>query len=172
MNIPCLITCIRIIGTVLLLFTSPFTAAFYIIYTISGISDVLDGFVARKMNQTSEFGAKLDSVADMLFYAVMIFKIFPVLWSKLHIGIWYTAIGIALVRVSAYIVAAVKYKCFASLHTYLNKLTGFTVFTIPYTVHTRMFSAFCIVTCVIAALATVEELVIHIRNKEYVRNKS
>lgn len=167
MNIPCLITYARIVGTILMLFSTPFTGVFYAIYTLSGISDVLDGYVARKTNQTSEFGAKLDSIADILFYAVMIFKIFPVLFSKLPIGYWIFIAVVVIVRVISYIVAAVKYKCFASLHTYMNKLTGFAVFTIPYTVNLKVFLGFCAATCIIAAWATLEELIIHIKSKEY-----
>ncbi|MBT7167970.1 MAG: CDP-alcohol phosphatidyltransferase family protein, partial [Porticoccaceae bacterium] len=46
---------------------------------ISLISDALDGYLARKLNQTSEFGAKLDSWGDALTYAVMILGLYG-LW--------------------------------------------------------------------------------------------
>ena len=49
--------------------------------TISGLTDALDGWLARKLRCESAFGAKLDSVADLLFYAVMIFRILPILVS-------------------------------------------------------------------------------------------
>ena len=167
MNIPCLITCVRIVGTILMLFSTPFTGVFYAIYTLSGISDVLDGYIARKTNQTSEFGAKLDSIADILFYAVMVFKIFPMLLSKLPFGFWCAVVGVLVVRIFAYIVAAFKFKCFASLHTYLNKLTGLASFTLPYAAPTKMLFGFCAVTWIIAVFAWGEELLIHIKSKEY-----
>ena len=167
MNIACFITYIRIVGTFIMLFATPFSGAFYTIYTISGISDVLDGYVARKTNQVSEFGAKLDSMADIFFYAVMVFKIFPALLSKLPFGFWCAVVAVVVVRICAYIVAAAKFKCFASLHTYMNKLTGFASFTLPYVAPFKVLFAFCVVTCVISAVAWCEELIIHIKSKKY-----
>lgn len=40
------------------------------IFCVAGITDWLDGFLARKLNQTSRFGAFLDPVADKLIVAV------------------------------------------------------------------------------------------------------
>jgi len=40
-----------------------------VIFTIAGITDALDGYVARKYNQQSPFGAFLDPVADKLIVA-------------------------------------------------------------------------------------------------------
>lgn len=118
------ITLLRIIGTFSLLFTESFSNMFFIIYTICGITDVLDGFVARVTNTSSEFGAKLDSAADLFFYAVMIVKVFPVLWDKLPRWLWLIALTAVAVRLASYLLAAIKYKRFASLHTYMNKFTG------------------------------------------------
>ena len=73
------ITLLRISGTAVLLFLRPFSPAFFVVYTLTGVTDVLDGFVARKTGTASDFGAKLDSAADLLFYGVMLLKIFPVL---------------------------------------------------------------------------------------------
>ena len=53
---------------------------FFAIYALTGLTDVLDGWIARKMGSASQFGAKLDSVADLIFYAVMLIMIFPILW--------------------------------------------------------------------------------------------
>jgi CDP-diacylglycerol--glycerol-3-phosphate 3-phosphatidyltransferase/cardiolipin synthase len=40
-----------------------------VIFTIAAITDLLDGYLARKLNQTSAFGAFLDPVADKLMVA-------------------------------------------------------------------------------------------------------
>ena len=41
----------------------PLSTLFLTIYVLTGISDVLDGAIARKYTTTSELGAKLDSIA-------------------------------------------------------------------------------------------------------------
>ena len=69
--LPNFVTGLRMVGTFLLLFTKAFSPAFYAIYSICGISDVLDGFLARRTGATSEFGARLDSVADLLFLSLI-----------------------------------------------------------------------------------------------------
>lgn len=162
------ITSLRIVGTVCMLFTVPFSKGFYVLYTFSGITDVLDGAVARLTGMASSFGAKLDSIADLLFYTVMMIKILPYLWANLPIWIWYFVAAILIARIITYTVAAKKYGQFASLHTYGNKLTGVAVFAIPYfIVVDNIALGGCICVCVIAALAAMEELVMHINNENY-----
>ena len=132
LTLPNLLTALRIAGAVCMIFMPPLTQAFFIIYTLCGVSDVLDGTIARARHSESDFGARLDSIADLLFYAVMLLRIFPVLWERLPRVIWLLVAIVLLMRAASYITAAVKYRRFASLHTLLNKLTGFGVFMIPY----------------------------------------
>lgn len=165
--IPNIITSMRIVGTAALLFCEPLSPVFYIIYTLCGLSDVLDGFIARMTNTTSEFGTKLDSVADMLYYAVMIFKIFPILIEVLPVYVWLTIAAAVLIRITSYITAAIKYRRFASLHTYLNKLTGAAVFSVPYYIKLSFSATLCLAVAFIAVLASLEELIIHIARREY-----
>ena len=49
---------------------------FLIVLAISLLSDVFDGYLARKLNQTSELGAKLDSWGDVLTYGCMILGLY------------------------------------------------------------------------------------------------
>ena len=168
--LPNLISSMRIVGTLCLLFTKPLDPAFFLIYIICGASDVLDGWLARKMSATSELGARIDSVADILFYAVMLVKFFPILWECLPVTIWYLVGVILLVRLFSYAVAAGKYKRFASLHTYMNKLTGAAVFTIPFMIKLPFGKAFCWIVCGIAVLASMEELLLHIFSDKYDAN--
>lgn len=169
-NIPNLITALRIIGTICLFFVDPFSSTFFIIYSISGATDVLDGFVARLTKSTSEFGAKLDSAADLLFYGVMLIRVFPKLLKVVPGPIWVVVCIIVGIRLSAYVTALIKYRCFASLHTYLNKLTGFAVFCAPYVYLTEYMLVYCIVVCVIAFTSTVEELCTHLTRDTYRSN--
>ncbi len=168
--IPNIITSLRIVGGTLLIFTEPLTLAFFIIYTLSGISDALDGWIARKLGAMSRLGSVLDSIADLLFYTVMLFKIAPLLFEKLPSGVWIAVASVLLVRIATYILAAFKYHRFASLHTYLNKLTGVAMFTVPYFIKLPVGKVVCIIVCSIAAAAAVEELLIHIKSKRYDEN--
>lgn len=79
LNIPNILTWLRI------LLIPVFVAAFYLsddtlsphhknvistaVFAIAAITDWLDGFLARKLNQSSAFGAFLDPVADKLMVA-------------------------------------------------------------------------------------------------------
>lgn len=165
--LPNSITCLRILGALALLFIEPLTAVFYWVYTFAGLSDALDGWLARRTHTTSELGKKLDSVADLLFYSVMLVRLLPVLLQRLPLEIWILIGVILLVRICAYITAAIKYHRFASLHTYLNKITGGAVFLVPYILLLPIDVFLCGVVCVIGLAASIEELLIHLRSRDY-----
>ncbi len=90
------ITAGRITGAVALLWIQPLSALFFAVYLLCCASDVLDGFIARKTNTASKFGATLDSIADFVFITVMLVIFIPLLemepWMLWWIGM------IALVR--------------------------------------------------------------------------
>src|SRR5881628_2773858 len=74
-TVPNILTWIRIaaIPLIVLLFYSPFhwaDPAAGLLFAAAGITDSLDGYLARRLNQTSRLGAFLDPVADKLIVAV------------------------------------------------------------------------------------------------------
>ncbi|MFK8029026.1 MAG: CDP-diacylglycerol--glycerol-3-phosphate 3-phosphatidyltransferase [Gammaproteobacteria bacterium] len=74
MNAPILLTWLRIalIPMFVLVFFLPFDwarPASSLIFVLAGLTDILDGYLARRLNQTSRFGAFLDPVADKLMVA-------------------------------------------------------------------------------------------------------
>ena len=75
-HLPNLITLSRLVSALLLMPIRAFSQAFFIVYTYCGVSDVLDGALARRLHCNDEFGARLDSIADIVFYAVTAFKIY------------------------------------------------------------------------------------------------
>lgn len=161
------VTSVRIIASLLLLFLPLRSTRFIAVYTFTGLTDILDGWLARKTGTTSDFGARLDSVADLLFYGIVLFRLIPVLWQLLPVEIWYVVAGVLLVRLAAYVTAAVKYHQFASLHTWLNKLTGAAIFLLPYVLVASTGIAYSWTICILAFAASLEELLIHIICKEY-----
>ena len=161
------ITLLRIAGAIGLIFTEQLSPIFFVVYTVAGLSDALDGWIARSTNTQSKAGAVLDSVADLLFYAVMVLKLFPTFWNLLPRTIWFGVLFVLLLRVFSYAVAAVKFHRFASLHTYMNKVTGLLVFLIPYLILLPVGTAYCWFACGIGILASFEELFIHLFRREY-----
>ncbi len=164
---PNIITLVRIAGTIALVFIAPFTLVFYIIWTVCGVSDVLDGTVARILRKESKLGARLDSIADIMFYLLMLFKILPTLIEKLPQWIWIIVAAIAATRIGAYLTAIIKFRRFSSLHSYLNKISAFLLFLVPYFISRQWFWIYCVVLCGIGLTSSVEELLIHILSKEY-----
>ncbi len=165
-QIPNLITSFRILGTLLMLGCETLSPAFLIIYGLCGFSDVLDGILARKLKAMSEFGAKLDSVADLMFYTVMVIKVWPLLVKYMPVGAWYLLWSVVALRLIMYIGYGLKYHKISSLHTYLNKLTGLFTFLIPYVIQSAAFSWYSFLGCSVAVISAVEELIIHICKKD------
>ena len=50
--------------------------AFLVVLAVSLLSDVFDGYLARKLNQITDLGAKLDSWGDVLTYGAMILGLY------------------------------------------------------------------------------------------------
>ena len=127
-----LITSIRIIGALSLIFFEPLSIPFFIIYGVCGLSDAFDGFVARKLGISSSIGAALDSISDLLFYGVMAAKIFPVLVDNLTIFQWVIIIVPTALHFIAYIICAIKFNKFSAIHTYGDKILGLFVYAFPF----------------------------------------
>ena len=131
-HIPNILSALRFLGAICLLFCSPASAAFWVVYGLCGISDMMDGYLARKLHADSKAGAVLDSVADICFVACCAIKLIPVLQIPAWLWIWAGVIVlIKLVnQVSALVVC--KHLCFP--HTLANKLTGLLLFlSVPLT---------------------------------------
>jgi len=74
-NIPNALTLLRALGIPLFLYlflVADQPIASFVVITIGGITDYLDGKVARALNQTSEFGAKFDPTVDRLYIGAII----------------------------------------------------------------------------------------------------
>lgn len=159
------ITSLRIVLSLFLPFFPLGSMGFFATYTFTGLTDALDGWLARKTGTASEFGARLDSIADLLFYGILLLRLFPVFWQTLPMAIWFFVAAIVLIRLAAYTAAVVRYHQFASLHTWLNKLTGVCVFLLPYVFSVSTGIAYCWAVCALALAAALEELTIHLRQK-------
>lgn len=159
-----IVTCCRIIGSVLLFFFPVFSLEFYIIYIISGFSDMIDGTIARKTNTTSEIGAKIDTLADLIFLTVSLIKILPTIHIPQWLWIW--IIAITIIKIGNIILGFILTKQFISLHTILNKITGLLLFLLPLTLSFIELKYSVIVICSIALIAAVQEGIYIVRKFE------
>ena len=149
------ISIFRIAASIVLLFCPVFSPAFYACYIMAGLSDMLDGFVARKTNTASRFGAKLDTIADYVFVIVCLIKLLPVI----RIPIWmYVWIGIiTLIKVVNIASGFAVQKTFISVHSAMNKVTGVLLFLLPLTIPVLPLKYSAIVVCAIATFAAIQE---------------
>ena len=150
-----ILTGCRILGSILLLFFPAFSVAFYIIYLFCGFSDMIDGTIARKTNSTSKFGSQLDTIADLIFVVVSLFKLLP----AIHIPgwLWIWGVMIAVIKVSNIVWGFVTKKQFISLHTIMNKVTGLLLFLWPLTIPFADLKYIAIAVCFIATLSAIQE---------------
>lgn len=116
------ITYCRIIISMLMFLFSVFSPEFYVCYLLAGISDMIDGTIARKLGTSSKFGEKLDTVADFVFAAAALFKLLPVMEISMVIWIW-TGL-IAVIKLINIISGFVVQKRFVTVHSLANKITG------------------------------------------------
>ena len=123
------ITVSRMLLSLWLLGISPRSRLFGALYLLCGLTDVLDGYAARKLHTESEKGAMLDSAADLVFAVVYAVKILPLLNLPLWIWIW-TAI-IAVTKIAGILIASKKAQKLLIEHSFGNRLTGLLLFFLP-----------------------------------------
>lgn len=138
-----------------MLFVPTFSAWFYGMYIAAGISDMLDGFVARRTKTTSEFGAKLDSIADVIFVAICLIKVLPCI--QISIWLWVWIIVIATIKVFNIMSGVIWQKKLVMPHTPANKLTGLLLFLMPLFMQWILLEYLAVPICAIATFAAVQE---------------
>lgn len=108
LTVPTMLTLLRIvlIPVLVLVFYLPFkwtnfAAAF--VFALASVTDWLDGWIARRFNQYSKFGAFLDPVADKLMVAVALVVVLSVLEGRqaIWMALWAAVIIGREIAVSA-----------------------------------------------------------------------
>lgn len=124
---------------------------------------MMDGYLARRWGVASKQGAYLDSAADFILCAVLLYRFLPAFawpnWALVWVG------GIALVRFASLAVCYLKFRKFTLLHTYANKATGFLLLCFPFLLRFFRMDASVILLCSAATLSALEEFIILIKAK-------
>ena len=155
MKIPNILTASRIVLCLPLLLVDAMTVPFWVLYVIAGMTDMLDGFLARQWGVETKFGARLDSLADLIFVLAVGYKLFP--WLKLPAALWMMMGLIAMVKIVNAISAYVIKHRIEFLHTKANKLTGFLLFIGVMTIGQSYFVPVAWVIACIALFAAIQE---------------
>lgn len=150
-----IITCMRIMMSAILLFCPALSPVFLTLYIACGLSDILDGAIARITDTTSELGSKLDTIADFIFATVCLIKLIPFM----HIPIWLVlwTVVIAIVKLVNIAVGFIRQKKLMAVHSVMNKVTGGMLFLFPLTLSFIELRYSGIVVCLAATIAAIHE---------------
>lgn len=119
---------------------------------------MLDGFVARRLRAESKFGARLDTIADIVFVVVVVIKVLAAVHVPLWIIIW--VICIAVIKCINIVSGFIVCKQFVAEHTVLNKVTGVLLFATPLCIgllSLKVAAILIVLTCAVATVAAIQE---------------
>ena len=133
----------------------PLSLPFYVLYAVAGSSDIFDGLIARKTNTATKFGAKLDTLADIVFTAVVLIKLLPILKLPLWMIVWGGVI--ALIKLVNIAIGFVRHHTLTAVHSVINKVTGVLVFILPFTIQIINIRYTAGLVCVVATVAAIME---------------
>ncbi|HEX8907252.1 MAG TPA: CDP-alcohol phosphatidyltransferase family protein [Longimicrobiaceae bacterium] len=139
---------------------------------VAAATDVLDGYLSRKWNQTSEFGSRMDSVADHLLAISM------TLWLVLLRPFFFREQRWPLIAWAAFalmvlLVSWLKFRRFVDLHLYSSKAAVFLSWTfgIPLLIlgrYSRVHFWITITACFLAAAESLVVILTHDRVDEHI----
>jgi len=162
-----LITLFRIPMGIALLFFPLFSFCFFLFYLLGGVCDVLDGMVARRTNTVSDFGSRLDTAADFVFFAALLWKILPAVVFTRWASVW--VMLIVLIKAATLVFSLIRHRKTVAKHTVPNKLCGVLLFLFPlilYFFSPLAITVFLALTCVVATVASVHECYLVLTRKE------
>ena len=149
------LTIYRIALSIALLAPDAFSLPFFVIYGLAGLTDILDGLVARTTGTESAFGARLDSIADLVLTITCLMKVLPAISVPTWLWVW--AALIALVKIINVASGLVIERHLVLPHTIANKVAGLVAFLVPFAIPMLGITAPAIVACAVATFAAVQE---------------
>lgn len=115
-----------------LLLLEPLGTAFCCLYVLAGLTDMLDGPIARKTGTDSRVGAVLDSAADLIFMAATCAKLLPVYWAQIPAWLLISAAFVLYLKMKNAIACFAMHKKLITMHTLLNRAVGILLFAFPF----------------------------------------
>ncbi|MCL2446498.1 MAG: CDP-alcohol phosphatidyltransferase family protein [Oscillospiraceae bacterium] len=176
-HLPNILSFSRIPLSILLLFLVNYSAWFVAVYVFTGLTDVLDGQLARKHGRCTDFGAKLDGFADLLFMLCCLVIVFGLQQLHRYFSI-YVLVALAVIvalKIFNLLFGRIKFRVWSAMHTKANQLTALPFFfVVPVLVVTGAVTMWLNVILMLLLLtvfvANAEETLILLRSKEYDAN--
>ena len=160
--IPNILSLSRIPLSIVLMFLARERGFFLAVYAVVGLTDMLDGRLARRFGWQSELGSKFDGLADAFWIFSMMATVFLVLKIKFALYVYIAFAVILAVRIANLVFTRIKFKQWGALHSTLVRYSGLPLYLIaPYCVWMRkgpsalLMAALCVV-----FLSVVEEILI------------
>ena len=150
-----IITGFRVMISIALLFCPVFSPVFYTLYLIAGLSDMIDGTIARRMNTVGEFGVRFDTAADFVFVVVCLIKLLPKISMPAWLYVW--IVLISLIKIINIVSGYIVQKKLVAVHSVMNKVTGGLLFILPLTLSIVPLKYSAVPVCAVATFAAVQE---------------
>ncbi|MDO4813206.1 MAG: CDP-alcohol phosphatidyltransferase family protein [Eubacteriales bacterium] len=150
------VTVSRMLFSLAMILFPPSSVPFEVLYVLCGLTDVLDGFLARKLHTESTTGERLDSIADLFFAVVYAIKILPFLNIPLWMWIWVAIIG--AVKITSILIASTKAHRLLIEHSFGNKLTGLLLYLLPLSVCAAAVKYGATLICAVATGTVIKEM--------------
>ena len=161
-----MITAVRIPCAVGIVFSKPFTPLFYFFLILGGLSDAIDGMVARRISGDSHLGALLDSISDLCFFGATVFSVIIKEYNSIGISAKLIFIILCIVRLICYLIQLIKFKQLAPLHTIFNKLASISIFVMLFFIPFIGITMATSIVSIIGIIGGIEEIIIHLLSKK------
>ena len=149
----------------LLILLVPLSPEFLILYAIIGLTDVLDGQVARRTKSVSMYGGVFDSIADAMVAVILLYCLIPLLVWEEWMVMWIAAI--AAVRLVSLGIGTGRFGKPAFVHTYLNKVAGLLLFLTPFLLVVFDVPFVVMLVCSVTTVSAFEYLYINCSSKGF-----
>ena len=153
--VPNIISASRGITALAMLFFPAFSTGFWTLYCWGGISDMIDGALARKLNSANGTGAKIDSLADLVFVIGSAILVLPTIDLPLWVWLWIAAIGV--IKLVGITIGSCRQRKLAIPHSTTNKLTGILLFCLPFSIVRFDVLIPVVIACTLATFSLLED---------------
>lgn len=148
-SLPNILSASRGVAALAMLLFPAFSPGFWILYCWCGVSDMIDGPLARKLNAADELGSRIDSIADLVFLICAAILVLPEVNLPVWVWTWIAVIGIA--KLAGIAIVSSRQRKLGIQHSMTNKLTGILLFLLPFAI---VWFGALIPAIVISAMAT------------------